>query len=100
MALQKLGGLLNKRTWSPTLRVPGFPLFRKQTETNRRGLRPSHPLCLLAWIRPTSLTSSSFPVSEPRQGLRIRAASPEGFCGTLGPAGPLRGSPEVRWLWG
>lgn len=79
MALQKPGGLLNKRTCSPTLRVPGFPLFRKQAETNRRGLRPPHPLCLLAWIRPTSLTSSSFPVSEPRQGLRIRAASPLGF---------------------
>lgn len=37
VAPQKLGGLLNKRTWSPTLRVPGFPLFRKQAESNARA---------------------------------------------------------------
>lgn len=93
VALQNLGGLLNKRIWSPTLEVPGFPLFPQSSSRDKPPVPPPRlTLCLLAWIRPTSLTSSSFPVSEPRQDLRIRAAPSLGFCSTLGPCG-LPGGP-------
>lgn len=63
--------------------LPAFPQSSKQRQTAGASARLT--LCLLAWIRPTSLTPSSFPVSEPRQGLRIRAAPSLGFCSTLGP---------------
>lgn len=40
VALQNLGGLLNKRIWSPTLRVPGFPLFRNQASRDKPPVPP------------------------------------------------------------
>ena len=40
VALQNLGGLLNKRIWSPTLRVPGFPLFRNQASRDKPPVLP------------------------------------------------------------
>lgn len=79
---------MNKRIWSPTPRVPGFPLSRKR----RQNAGASALLTLSAlWpgLGPTSLTSSPFSTSEPRQGLHIRAVPFQGSCGTLGPAGSL-----------
>lgn len=73
--------------------MPGLPLPTKRRQTTGA----STLLTLSAFwpgLGPVRLTTSPFPASETRQGLRIHAARfPPGSCGALGPAWSLRGKP-------
>ncbi|KAF5910698.1 hypothetical protein HPG69_004787, partial [Diceros bicornis minor] len=69
--------------------VPGLPLPPNLRQTTGA----SAVLTISAFwpgLGPARLTSSPFPASEPRQGLRIQAASPLGSGGTLRPARSLQ----------
>lgn len=99
MALQKLGGLLNKRIWSP-LRVPGFPLFRKQASRDKPPVPPPVSPSL-----PSGLDKTNQPHNQllPCVGAPPRPTHPCRVSPRLLQHPRARratvGSPEVRWLW-